>query len=270
MKKILIIGCGHMGQALLSFMLNKKISISVVDPKNFINLKKIFKNKKLSFYRSLNEITDLIRYDFIIFAVRPSELSSVFKELNNFYIKKNCIILSIIAGKKISIFKKNIKNSKKIVRIMPNMPTTIGQGMNCMVSNNFVKQRDKKEIEYIFENSGLVIWLRSENEIDMATAVSGSGPGFVFNLIDAMIISAKKLGFSNKVSKTLVYQTFKGSIDLLIQSKSEAYELVQKVATKGGTTEAGLKMMNQRKIQNIFNDTVKSSYKRAKKQGELK
>ncbi len=270
MKKILLIGCGHMGHALLNSMHDKKNAISVVDPKNFINLKKVFKNKKLNIYKSLNNINNFIKYDFIIFAVRPAELSSVFKELNNFNINKNCIIISVIAGKKIDIFKNNIKKIKKVVRVMPNMPTIIGQGMNCMTPNNFITKKDKIETERLFKNSGISIWLSNEDEIDMATAVSGSGPGFVFNLVDAMITSSKNLGFSHDVSKILVYQTFKGSVDLLIQSKSEAYKFVQKVATKGGTTEAGLKIMKQKKIHNIFNKVVKSSYEQAKKQGKIK
>ena len=270
MQKIILIGCGHMGHALLNSMLNKKNLISIVDPKSYADLKKKIKNKKINIYKSLENISDLSTYDFIIFAVRPSELRSVFKELTNFSIKANAIVISVIAGKKIAIFKNNIPKVKKIVRVMPNMPALIGQGMNCMASNKFISKKDKREIESLFEKSGIVIWLRNENEIDMATAVSGSGPGFVFNIVDAMINSAKKLGFTNNVSKTLVYQTFKGSLDLLVQSKLEAYELVEKVATKGGTTEAGLKVMKQKKIHNIFSNVIKSSYERAKKQGLLK
>ena len=102
----------------------------------------------------------------------------------------------------------------------------------------------------------------------MATAVSGSGPGFVFNLIDSFEKAAISLGFKKNIAKLLVLQTFKGSIDLLIKNKLTAKEMVQKVATKGGTTEAGLKVMKKNNIQKIFRDLTKVSYKKAKDQGK--
>ena len=101
----------------------------------------------------------------------------------------------------------------------------------------------------------------------MATAISGSGPGFVFNIIDLMENAAINLGFSSSISKSLVLQTFHGSISLLSKNKISAKDLVSKVATKGGTTEAGLNVMKKNKLQKIFNNLVKASYKKAKDQG---
>ena len=101
----------------------------------------------------------------------------------------------------------------------------------------------------------------------MATAVSGSGPGFIFNLIDAMEKAAIKLGFKKNIAKILVLETFKGSINLILSNKKNAEDLVKTVATKGGTTEAGLKIMKKYKIHNTFIKLLESSYKRAKEQG---
>ena len=102
----------------------------------------------------------------------------------------------------------------------------------------------------------------------MATAISGSGPGFVFNLIDAFEKAAINLGFKKNIAKTLVLETFKGSINLLDINKMSADKLVNTVATKGGTTEAGLKIMNINKIHKIFKDLARASYKKAKNQGK--
>ena len=120
----------------------------------------------------------------------------------------------------------------------------------------------------MFSYSGKTIFLQNENEIDKTTAVSGSGPGFVFNLMDAMQKAAMSLGFSKVTAELLVEQTFKGSIDLLSRSKMSAEELVKTVATKGGTTEAGLYVMKKNKIHKIFVDTLNTSYKKAKDQGK--
>ena len=114
------------------------------------------------------------------------------------------------------------------------------------------------------------MWFGNENQIDMATAVSGSGPGFVFNIINAMEKAACELGFSKKTSKFLVNHTFKGSINLLFHKNVAAEKLVKTVATKGGTTEAGIKVMNSNNLNNIFVKVLVSSYKKAKKQSDIK
>ena len=148
------------------------------------------------------------------------------------------------------------------------MPALIGQSMNCIVSNKKANILKKKDVSKLFEYSGKTIFLQNENQIDMATAISGSGPGFVFNLIDAFEKAAINLGFKKNIAKTLVLETFKGSINLLDINKMSADKLVNTVATKGGTTEAGLKIMNINKIHKIFKDLAKASYKKAKNQGK--
>ena len=140
--------------------------------------------------------------------------------------------------------------------------------MNCIVSNKKANISKKKDVTKLFEYSGKTIFLQNENQIDMATAISGSGPGFVFNLIDAFEKGAINLGFKKNIAKTLVLETFKGSINLLDINKMSADKLVNTVATKGGTTEAGLKIMKINKIHKIFRDLARASYKKAKNQGK--
>ena len=110
--------------------------------------------------------------------------------------------------------------------------------------------------------------MKDENEIDMATAISGSGPGFVFNLIDAMEKAAIGLGFNTNTARTLVLQTFKGSVNLIQENKKSAKDLVKSVATKGGTTEAGLKVMNKKNLKKLFLQSISEAFKRAKDQSK--
>ena len=93
------------------------------------------------------------------------------------WFKKNCIITSIVAGKKFSFFKINIKNAIQIVRVMPNMPALIGEGVSCLVSSKSTSENNKKTINKLFLKVGKTNWLKNETEIDKATAISGSGPG---------------------------------------------------------------------------------------------
>ena len=268
MKNILLLGYGHMGHSLAAAWINsKEYFISAVDPKISNDLIKKNKFKKVKFYKSVNEIRDFVIFDFIIFAVRPRDTDNLLNEIKNIKLNKNTIIISVIAGKKISLYSDKLKNCKKFVRVMPNMPSLIGQGMNCIFTKNLSK-KNNLSVKKLFQSTGVTYFFKKENHIDMATAISGSGPGYVFNLIDALEKAAISIGFKKNDAKILVAQTFKGSVELLIKSKIDAEKLVKTVATKGGTTEAGLKIMKSHKIHNIFKKLVKSSYAKARKQGK--
>ncbi len=269
MKKILLIGCGHMGEALLvSWIKVKKYNITIVDPVKSKLLKQKYKNKNINILSTISLVKEFIKFDTIIFATKPIHLQSAINEISNFKLNPKTIIASIVAGKKINIFKKNFINIKNIFRIMPNMPASIGESMNCVACSKSATKIKKNQIIELFSYSGKTIILQNENAIDMATAVSGSGPGFVFNIIDAMEKAAIKLGFEKRMAKLLVVQTFKGSINLLVKNNFNAQDLVKMVATKGGTTEAGLKIMKNKRFHKIFETLVKESYKKAKAQGK--
>jgi len=271
MKNILLIGCGHMGGSLMSGWSNSKnYTISVIDKKKYSILKKRKRNKKIKFFKSIDDINNQNNFDYIIFATRPLELTNVFKELKNANFNKKSIAISVIAGKKTEIFKKNLLNISKIVRVMPNMPALIGEGVHCIYTNKSINKKEIKEIDKLFSLSGKTLFFNSETFIDKATAVSGSGPGFIFQLIDIMEKSAINLGFSKKTAKILINETFRGSINLLNSNNISAEKMVETVATRGGTTEAGIKKMKINKVDNIFNQVFKAAYTRAKQQGEGK
>ena len=265
MKSILLIGCGHMGGSLLeSWIKTKKYSFNIIDPKMYSKINKKFNNKYVTSFKSIESIKNFKRYDFIIFAVKPIDLKLILKNFKLIKFKKNIVAISIVAGKKINIFEKNIFNINQIVRVMPNLPAIIGQSMNCMVSNKYVNKNNKNEIKKLFDITGMSIWLKNEDQIDKATAISGSGPGYVFKFIDSMEKAALNLGFNKNISKLLVLETFKGSINLILKNKKNAEDLLLSVATKGGTTEAGINIMNKNKINNILSNAIKSAYKKAK------
>ncbi len=268
MKKILLIGCGHMGKALLDSWVNtNNFKLTVIDPIKYLKLKNKYKNKKVKTIKSTSMLNHSTDFDFIVLAIRPDDLNNVLEELCKIEFSKKTSVISVIAGKRIDLLKEKLKNIKNFFRVMPNIPATIGQGMNCIVSDNKVSNSKKIEVINLFSLSGKSIFLKNEDQIDMSTAISGSGPGFVFNLVDAMEKAAIELGFNKEIAKILVMQTFKGSVNLLSESKLDAHELVNTVATRGGTTEAGLKVMKKNNIHKTFINLTKASYKKAKKQG---
>ena len=265
MNKVLLVGCGHMGTALVNSWLNlNSYSFTVVDPFNFKKLKNKFNNKKIDILNKAPIQKEINKFDIIIFAVKPQIADRVLSEYKDFEFKKNSIISSIIAGKKIIFFQKRLKNANQFVRIMPNMPALIRNGISCFVSTNNLSNKNKKTINQLFLKVGKTLWLNNESQIDKATAVSGSGPGYVYALINSFEKAAQKLGFSKKQSRELVLTTILGSIYLMQETKKEPYDLEKSIAVKGGTTEAGLKNLKNNNIDKIIYKTYMSAYKKAK------
>ena len=145
------------------------------------------------------------------------------------------MIGTIIAGKKINFYKKYLKSSKQIVRIMPNMPALVRNGITCLVPNKYFNKKNKNIINKLFLKVGKTVWLNNESQIDIATAISGSGPGYFFSLIYAFEKAGQKIGFSKKLSRELILSTFLGSLKLMEKTKKEPDDLANSIAVKGGT-----------------------------------
>ena len=251
MNKVLIIGCGHMGSALIDAWLNlKSYSFTIVDPFNYNNLKKKYNKKKIQIFNKTPIQDQINKFDIIIFAVTPQVAEKVVNDYKDFKFKKNSMIGTIIAGKKINFYKKYLKSSKQIVRIMPNMPALVRNGITCLVPNKHFNKKNRKIIDQLFLKVGKTVWLDNESQIDIATAISGSGPGYIF-------------GFSKKLSRELILSTFLGSLKLMEKTKKEPDDLANSIAIKGGTTEAGIKVLKKNKINNIIYNTFLAAYKRA-------
>ncbi len=264
MSKVLLIGCGHMGSALIDAWTDlKRYTFFIVDPLNNKKLKKKYYNKNITILKNLPNQKLILNFDIIIFAVKPQVSEKVINDYKYFKFKKNSVIGSIIAGKKINFFKKNLKFSNQIIRIMPNMPSLIGKGVSCYISSKNVSITNEKKIEELFLKVGKIFKFKTEKEIDMATAVSGSGPGYVFTLINSLEKASNKIGFSKKISRELVLSTLLGSIDLMKKSKKEPSVLANSIAIKGGTTEAGIKILKKYKLNKIMHETILAAYKKA-------
>ena len=264
MNKILLIGCGHMGSALLqAWLQQKKIYFYVVDPFNYkkINNKKYSKVKA---YKSLLDIKDISSIDIVIFAIKPQIISRVLKEVSFFNFNKKTIFVSIVAGIQISFFNKFLKKNNQFIRVMPNMPALVNKGMSCLVASRTVTTKNKNKINSLFLKVGKTLWLSKEKDINIVTAISGSGPGYIFLLVDAFEKAALKLGLNEKDSHELVYQTFFGSIELLLKNNNSALKLAQNIAVSGGTTEAAFKIfLNKKILHKTFEKAINAAYKKS-------
>ena len=264
MNKILLIGCGHMGSALLNAWHKKTSnSFSVVDPNKYVILRKTYK-RRVSVFKSIDKIQNTQQFDIIIFAVKPQIATKVMRKFIGLKYKKKVLFVSVIAGKKISFFNNFLPRNNQFVRVMPNMPSMVEEGVSCLVTNKNTSKQNKNTVTDLFGKIGKIYWLSNEKELDKVTAISGSGPGYYFLFIDLFEKAAIKLGFPRKIAKELVYQTAFGSIKLLINNSKSAEKLTNDIAIKGGTTEAAIRFFKKNnQLKNMINKAVKAAHKRA-------
>lgn len=242
---LLLIGCGKMGTSLVQGWQKSGIkNIQIVDP---------------ALGKTIDKLPANFKPDYLVVAIKPQAFASVLPDFKKFDGK----VISIAAGKSIKSIKKLLGANRVIIRAMPNLPATIGLGVTGVYSASKLKPDEQKEITKLLTACGEVIWLKKEQDIDKITAISGSGPAYVFLFIDSMLKAAEKLGFSPEQANKIVINTLLGSTKMLEKLELSASQLMQNVASKGGTTEAALKVFKSKKFGNIINSAVQAAFKRA-------
>jgi len=220
-----------------------------------------------------NNIDTVKASDIIILAVKPQDFDSLLKEIKNYI--NNKLVISIAAGISTAYIKK-ILGDVRVIRAMPNLPAKIGKGMICMYKDKSATDEDLYSCEELFKKIGKTLILDNEDMINNATAVSGSGPGFFYDMIEGktkeeikdfvvsfteiLTDSAINIGFSKPVAEVLAQTTTSGSIVYLEQMHLSPEEAKKQVASKGGTTEAGLEILHK---GGSLTEAVKAALKRA-------
>ena len=264
-KPILVIGYGKMGKALVdgwceskSFSNNQEIII--VDSK----FKSISQEKNISFLPSLDSLKKYSdNFEIILLAVKPQTIDLILPELKHF---QNSLFISILAGKEIDFFEKELSKESAIVRAMPNTPASIGKGITALVASSSVTKLQREKTDIFFRSSGDIVWLDDEEKMSAVTAVSGSSPAYFFAMVEALTEAGIKEGLSRDISEKLAQKTFIGSAYLLEHSNKKPAQLRHDVTSPKGTTEAALKVfMNPHSgILDLLEKTVKSVIIRAK------
>jgi len=261
-SKIGFIGCGNMGEALIKGLLDKrivsngKILASDARPARRRYIQKRYKIKVVSSNKVIVKESDII-----ILAVKPQNIGEVLSGICN-DVTADKLIISIAAGIKIKHIQQNLRDVR-VIRVMPNTPALIGAGITAICRSKSAGERDYNLAKKIFGAVGSVIEV-NENLMDVITATSGSGPAYFFLLIDAMVKAARSSGLSQKVSEQLVLNTAYGASLLALKSRKPMAQLIKKVASKGGTTEAALKVFNKRRFQNIVKEAIDAAAKRSR------
>ena len=237
-KNILLIGYGNLGSN-LSVAWKDKFDLTVLekDPKKIVILKK----KKIAVF-SLRKIKD---FDFMVLCVKPKNLKEIGKILSN-NIVRNKTIISFMAGIEIKKIKNLVDPSNLICRVMPNLFSGLGMGVNAI----FLEQASKvkqKGIHNLIMSLGKIVWLKKESDLDFFTAFYGGAPAYFFLFLDIMqkIILSRK--FYSENSRSYIIQTLEGTLKFLKHNENNFEQYISLVASKGGTTEEALKILNKDK-----------------------
>ncbi|MCL1901555.1 MAG: pyrroline-5-carboxylate reductase [Firmicutes bacterium] len=254
--KLGFIGFGNManviydGIVLKGVVKNKEIAVFDTD----IEKLEIAKNKKICVLSGNAEIVENCKY--VVFAVKPQSAYEIFKEIA----PSDNIIISIMAGITKAKLAENLQNCK-IVRCMPNTPSLIGLGMTAIDCND-LENIERKFVLSVFSSIGKTVELE-DKYMDAVTAVSGSGPAYVYTFIDALIEAGISLGLDEDTSKLLTLQTVVGAYKMVQNTKDPIQNLTDAVCSKGGTTAEAIKVLADADFKDIVKKAVAAAYNRS-------
>jgi pyrroline-5-carboxylate reductase len=267
--KIAFIGGGNMAAALIAGLANKLTdgaNIHVADP-NAEALARL--HKQYGVTTSAAADAALSAADVIVLAVKPQSMREVAAQVLPFIDKaKQPLIVSIAAGIRSADLSRWLGGYGAIVRCMPNTPALIGMGITGMVAMAGVSAEQTKAADDILRAVGPTVWLDDESKIDAVTAVSGSGPAYVFYFIEAMQQAAEEMGLSAEQGKQLTLATFTGAAQLAQQSSEPVALLRERVTSKGGTTYAALTSMQGSDVKAAIVTAMKAAAARGKELGD--
>ena len=259
---IILVGAGNMGSALLAGWLKNGVpgsSVIVVDPHPSAAALELV---AASGARHMSGVPGGRVAGVLFLALKPQAMEAVLPPLKG-TIGLNTVVISVAAGKSLAFLGKHLGEAA-MVRAMPNTPAMIGRGVTGAFANAAVTDSARAMVQSLLAVSGPVEWLASEDDIDAVTALSGSGPAYVFYLAECMAEAGRKLGLPADLAMRLARETVAGAGELLHQSSEEAGRLRQNVTSPGGTTAAALGvLMAENGMQPLFDAAIAAARRRA-------
>ncbi len=262
---IALAGCGKMGSAMAQTWLSQGIAsqLVILDPNPIVAT--LADDPRVKYYEQENAFAEGLKdCDILVLAIKPQGMDAFCDNLKS-HLPKSLPVLSIAAGRMIASFEKHFGSTHPIIRAMPNTPAAIGKGMSVAVASYAVTNTQKEMAEALLSACGKFAWADDESLMDAVTAVSGSGPAYVFYLIEALAKAGEKAGLSADMSMTLARQTVIGSAALAEGSADiSASKLRENVTSPGGTTAAALSILMDGQFQKLMDNAVAKATARGK------
>jgi pyrroline-5-carboxylate reductase len=263
--KLAFIGGGNMAQALIAGLKSQQFSMSDITVIELDEKKHKLLEQEFS-VKATNSLADAAACDTIVLAVKPQQLPALAVAMMP--LLNTQLIISIAAGVRIADLRMWLNDYPTIVRAMPNTPAQIQAGITGLYASPAVSSLQIAIADQILKAAGETIWLDSEAKLDAVTAISGSGPAYVFYLIEALEAAARALDLTEAEAKQLSLATFKGASLLAATSKTPVAKLREQVTSKGGTTEQGLLSLGRFNVKEAIKNAAASAYARAQSLGD--
>ncbi|MCA1809476.1 MAG: pyrroline-5-carboxylate reductase [Kiritimatiellia bacterium] len=264
-KRLVFIGAGNMAEALVRGLLSSAVSrasdLAVAD---VAAERRELMSQAYGVAAYADNADALNGAEVIVLAVKPQALAPVLAELRP-CLKADQLVISIAAGVTLAVLERSLGGGIRLVRAMPNMPALVGAGATVYCRNAAARVKDAETARCLFEAVGMTLEM-SEDCMDAVTALSGSGPAYVFYLAEAMARAGAELGLTRETAARLAAATVHGAGCLLRETGAAPQELRRRVTSKGGTTEAALRVFEERGLSDIVSDGLAAACRRA---GEL-
>lgn len=266
--KIGFIGAGKMASAIIKGL----ISTEFTQPQNLIASQAESesieeKSKTLGIKVTSSNLEVINTSDIIFIATKPNQVEGVINEIKQ-SVTPEKLIVSIAAGVTTKKLESILPDRTRVIRVMPNTPALVGEGMSGMVGGSTTTSEDLNYIKQLLSTIGKCIIVEKEEQIDIVTAISGSGPAFFYKVINEIARAGEKLGLDYEKSLLLSIQTAIGSAKMALNREISMEELISNVATKGGCTRVGVDCMNDNNTEQIFFEVIKSTTEKANALGK--
>ncbi|MCC7300531.1 MAG: pyrroline-5-carboxylate reductase [Verrucomicrobia bacterium] len=260
-SKVVFVGAGNMAEAIVSgmvaaqFCAAEKIIMTDVRPERLADL-------EAEYGVSTSTDNSVVKNaEIIVLAVKPQMMMDVLKGIAP-VLRKETLIISIAAGISSAKIEAALGGKRRVVRVMPNTPALVGQGASAIAAGTNADEADIEVAETILGCVGLTVRV-NETEIDAVTALSGSGPAYVFYLLEGMLAAAEKMGLDRETARKLALKTVEGAARLMEDSGEEANVLRAKVTSKGGTTEAAIRSLDQSGVKEAVIQALLAAQRRS-------
>lgn len=259
-QHIAIIGGGNMGTAIIGGLIaagTSKHHLLAVEPLDY-RRERLIDEHGIGCISKADQ--SLAECNVVLWAVKPQSFAEASSEAAPFFVDP--LHISVMAGVRCKSISSRTK-AKRMVRSMPNTPALIGKGIAALFANPFATEADKHFAEYLFSTVGQWVWVDQESHLDPVTALSGSGPAYVFFFAEAMVKAGIEMGLTEAQAKHLALATFSGAAELAQQSEESLEVLRERVTSKGGTTAAALSVLHDHKVSHAFEQALHAASNRA-------
>ena len=265
--KVAFIGGGTMAEAILRGVLDAQVAaptdVAIGEPRPE---RRQFLSSEFGVQAHQGNLDAVKEADLLILAIKPQDLPVIFQELGE-RLRPEQAVVSIIAGAKMSTLSKGLSH-ESIIRVMPNTPAQIGQGMSMWTCSRQVSDQHREFTRSIVSTVGKEIYVDDEKYMDMATALSASGPAYVFMIIEALIDAGVYVGLPRDMARTMALQTVYGSTQMVMETGRHPADLKDMVVSPGGTTAEGLQVLERAGVPAAIVDAVNAAFQKSIKLGQ--